>query len=63
MLFVWKYVTYITALTTVYKLLYSLYYTPYGTLYHFEKANKYDQEIKSHTVNQPMALWGRATEH
>ena len=31
-------------------------YTPYGILYHFEKANKYDQETQSYTVNQPTAL-------
>ena len=54
-----------TTLTTVYTLLNSLYYTPYGILYHFEKTSNFDQEIQSHTVNQtqPTALWGRATEH
>ena len=47
----------VSTLIIEYNLLNSLYYTPYGILYTFEKkTSNYDQEIQSHTVNQPTAL-------
>ena len=56
LLFVWQYVTYITAFKTVYTLRNSLYYMLCDILYHFKKASKYDQKIpQSHIADQPTA--------
>ena len=45
LLFVWQYVTYITAFTTVYDLFNSLYYTLCYICYHFKKASNNEYTI------------------